>query len=508
MLDVGIAPNFEDLFLYETSGEKASYLALSHRWGGAKLLTTTSTNLSSHKKFIELADLCKTFQDAIMVTRKLGVRFLWNDSLCIIQNSASDWETESSRMGRIYSNATLTLSAACALSGDTGLFQSRETSGEVKVPFLTEDDSDIIPCFISDHSPRDFDQEVSQGPLGQRAWTLQERYLSTRIVHYGETQIHWECQEATWDEGSSLPLRLLSRFGIDGVGLHKSLRLSHWSVTHGFDAENKFIDGHGYNTWYGLVTEYSKRSLTFGSDKLPALSGLARLFARANHDEYLAGLWRKDLLVGLTWHKDQRCPSLRRPPPEGEAPRRAPSWSWASCDGEIKFGATEYESQPAIDTLSLCATVVHSGADFYGQIKSGSLSVTGIVKVCNPALTTDAAHDRGWVHTNGTMFDIDTGSSSADVRIGEIAFDSPDDPALLHTPTHALFLSAVVRGPEYRDFRPYAPQVLLRRPEWCYALSLKESDHDHRPGCFVRVGLARIDRAFFEGEAPREITIV
>ncbi|KAH8600698.1 heterokaryon incompatibility protein-domain-containing protein, partial [Bisporella sp. PMI_857] len=70
--------------------------------------------------------LPKTFQDTILVAQRLNISYIWIDSLCIIQDSAEDWQAESAIMGQIYSNCTLNIAAAGASDGSVGLFFERD----------------------------------------------------------------------------------------------------------------------------------------------------------------------------------------------------------------------------------------------------------------------------------------------------------------------------------------------------------------------------------------------
>jgi hypothetical protein len=110
--------------LCETSKMEASktYITLSHCWGRHIPLRLFIDNYSSLFERFKLIDLSKTFQDAIMIIRKLGIPFLWIDSLCIIQNSAMDWFTELSKMRQIYKNSYLNLAAAAAKDSTESLF--------------------------------------------------------------------------------------------------------------------------------------------------------------------------------------------------------------------------------------------------------------------------------------------------------------------------------------------------------------------------------------------------
>lgn len=118
--------------------DEAPYIALSHCWGLACIATTTTSNFTARKQNIAIKELPKTFQDAIEITRGLGVHYLWIDSLCIIQDSEADWERESSKMASIYKNAYLTVAASRSSDGSGGCFS---TLGEApyiwRTPFGT-----------------------------------------------------------------------------------------------------------------------------------------------------------------------------------------------------------------------------------------------------------------------------------------------------------------------------------------------------------------------------------
>ncbi|CAG9942401.1 unnamed protein product [Clonostachys rosea f. rosea IK726] len=93
---------------------KEDYATLSHCWGGQSIIKLTTDALAQFQKKIETASLPQTFRDAILVARRLGIRYLWIDSLCIIQDSLQDWQKEAALMGEVYSNSTLNVMAtAC-----------------------------------------------------------------------------------------------------------------------------------------------------------------------------------------------------------------------------------------------------------------------------------------------------------------------------------------------------------------------------------------------------------
>lgn len=135
------------------------------------------------------------------MTRQLGFQYLWIDSLCIVQDSAEDWQCESSRMATIYASSMLTLSASVSTSDDVGFLHARSLEGQqsVSLPYRLNGETQGS-YFLSNRSPSDFDDDATMGALNKRAWTLQERFLSRRSLFFGRDQHHWECQTSRFSE--------------------------------------------------------------------------------------------------------------------------------------------------------------------------------------------------------------------------------------------------------------------------------------------------------------------
>ncbi|KAJ9644074.1 hypothetical protein H2199_003942 [Coniosporium tulheliwenetii] len=118
------------------------YAALSHCWGPKQLLTTTQATFRSRIDGIAFEDLPRTFQDAVTVTRTLCLRYIWIDSLCIVQDSHQDWLTESAKMGTVYQDASIVIAASGASEGSEGCFIPRTNIAEpIKLPFCLDDDA-------------------------------------------------------------------------------------------------------------------------------------------------------------------------------------------------------------------------------------------------------------------------------------------------------------------------------------------------------------------------------
>ena len=168
---------------------------MSHCWGKldeSQRFCTFGCNLDSQRKNIDFGKLPKTFQHAVTVTRELGVRFLWIDSLCIIQShkdcpkkcdSGNDWDTESTKMETVFSSAYCTIAASSARNSAEGFLNQRQC---IKVPNASD-----TPLYVC--NTNDFRRDVEEGILSQRGWVLQERALSRRTIHFTENQTYWEC---------------------------------------------------------------------------------------------------------------------------------------------------------------------------------------------------------------------------------------------------------------------------------------------------------------------------
>lgn len=109
-----------------SSDQRERYISLSHSWGCEQPLITTTATLEQHKTGIPLSQLPATFRDAVLICRKLGIHYLWIDSLCIIQDSDVDWQQEASRMASVYRNSYLTVYATASSSPSSGIFRSKQ----------------------------------------------------------------------------------------------------------------------------------------------------------------------------------------------------------------------------------------------------------------------------------------------------------------------------------------------------------------------------------------------
>lgn len=340
VIDVGQSSSSQEPFLFISGNNatKAQYLTLSHCWGGADIPKLLKSNLIAWQSAISFDILPLTFKHAIVVTRTLGYRYLWIDSLCIIQDSADDWQVQSAQMQRVYSGSVLTIGAAWGLDSAAGCFVQRNPL--VTYPLTFSKDSNSV-FSIGPFSPNTPDRSLSQlssENLFSRAWVFQERILSPRILYYGHTGLHWECRESVaneiWPYGrprhianpvSQLGLQQLLGDTTSDSELKEMITLlrprSHSS--------NPMLDSSFlrpfYRTWLGLLIPYSKLRLTFSADKLPAISGVVSFIASRTDMTSVFGHWEELLPLDLLWSNAEYKGTSKDP--------SEPSWSWPSLHG-------------------------------------------------------------------------------------------------------------------------------------------------------------------------------
>ncbi|KAH7081462.1 hypothetical protein BKA63DRAFT_503876 [Paraphoma chrysanthemicola] len=379
------------------SSKSVEYATVSHRWqegGSAKLLRS---NIDSFMKAIDFTALPPIFQDSITATRRLGIDFVWIDALCIVQDDADDWRLESSTMGSVYQNAILNLGASGSIPrshgafddyfpdppAPIGLFVSRRASDYLipHVEIAREGFSRNLFGFSKILLP----QSHYRVPLLRRGWVFQERLLSPRSVYFGE-QLTWECPELfaneSFPEGSpgSLPFPFKD---------NRPFRLSRLLSRPIFDSlqyANGVVINDLYRRWLELVLDYSHCDLTFQSDALPAISGLAYGFAKILplSDVWMYGLFRMDLIRGLLWNRCVgHCTNVAAHPP---AQRDIPSWSWAATDLPVAFPHVHRISKTESEVFLATADFESSKPDLTSYRTSNSIKIVGCLR---PNLTAD-----------------------------------------------------------------------------------------------------------------------
>ncbi|KAH8807337.1 heterokaryon incompatibility protein-domain-containing protein [Xylogone sp. PMI_703] len=308
----------EPIYVHGTNGISGDYMILSHSWGKRPTLTTTTSTLTEHRNGIDLGQLPATFADAVRVTRMVGIKYLWIDSLRIIQDDPNDWMVESAKMLQYYRNAYATISALDTKDSFSGFLHDRQPNG-VQVSSSTN------LCLRDVFKNPSFSDILSDSVLEHRAWCFQERLISTRILVFGRSELLWECQTLSQRETSTKvndEFSTLYKFNIAPEYMKRA-----------FVACTSTDDL--MSVWYNISPQYANRNLTKETDMLPAISGIANFVQEKTGYTYLHGLWKEELWKGLLWLKL-----------ESGRHTGAPSWSWAATTGPIVYSEFNFDISP------------------------------------------------------------------------------------------------------------------------------------------------------------------
>ncbi|TRX94715.1 hypothetical protein FHL15_004487 [Xylaria flabelliformis] len=312
------------------------YLTLSHTWGRIGPTKLTLSNVKDMAEGIKIIDLPRMFQDTIRIGQRLKIRFLWVDSLCIIQDSPDDWAKECSVMDKVYRHGICNISACNSKDSTSSLFTAREPQSGAPIVFMQEyTDCAIRFSIIPDY----IDLVRRHANLYSRGWVLQERLLSPRIIHFAHF-LSWECHTCLtteiYDESMILHGARPSQLPFSERG---------WVFA---DESSEYPTNAA--RWWRLVQIYTRSNLTYQNDKLVAIAGLARAFSG---------------ILG-----------------------RAPSWSWASVEGEVYYEPTSRSisriiTQKLVEIQSI-STEPRRG-DAYGEIKGGELALKAfLIELSDP----------------------------------------------------------------------------------------------------------------------------
>jgi hypothetical protein len=440
VLDVGEAGDASDPFLYvpdDASQGQGTYVALSYCWGKdtGSFVMTTNSNIHERRAGIPLSSLPTTLREAVYITRRLDIRYLWIDALCTIQGCEDDWTSNAAKMDEIYGNAVITIAAASAKSCTEGVLKPR----------LFKDWN--LP------SPGAYESVLSvlgSEPINHRAWTLQERLLARRFLSFGTDYMTWQCQTQT---------KIHTEYEYYRPAL-SVLRSYH--MTQGLKSPSA--------RWERIILDYTARYVTHENDKLPALSGIAKVIQSRTGDQYLSGLWRNDILRQLCWHTDTYL--LKRIDFQKPKGYRAPSWSWASIDGNISF-----HSEPEVARFHAafvdCTVQPLFANDPLGRVKNGTLVLEGRLK----------QFEARWESEKGfPRFYGPEGSHVGPIWPNTVGRNVPEE----------------IRA-EWREMKPWCLQMSARHS--LVLLPVKDDGSGH----FQRVGIAIIEKSGWFEDAPRRI---
>lgn len=476
--------------------EKYAYVALSHSWASSKPLKTDKHNYLEHKDDIPWDDLSTVYQDTITLANALSIKYVWIDSLCIIQQDAEEWGREAHYMGRVYSNAFLVF---VALGGELALEKDPIESFTIHGT-ETETGKDVHKSTIHVRRKIEHDNLVNSanddttGEWFSRGWCFQERLFASRLLHFGGglEDITFECNtEITCECGGVDTLVAKGAF----AGKDKSELSSLWchakaQFMREFDAitrktpdeleeeELEEVRNQLLAMYISLCEDFSAKRFSFSDDKLPAMDSLASKLG-PYLGSYHAGLWEHNILIGMQWESFDATRSRRY------SPCCAPSFSWASCTGgaiwymdakEVLGDNEDFQCAEIVDVN----TVPADPNIPYGKVIFSSIVLRGFAK---PAIIETQEADRvGRMYLNDPdseqWVQIDTQDD-----IDEICARHYDDPMPV-----LCFRLSEKQTTSARETRRFVSTIVL-------------TPLDGEQGILRRIGFAILDAAFFNEEA-------
>ena len=269
-------------------------------------------------------------------------------------------------MHDVYRRAIGTIAATGASESSVGCFAHREPTQVQGLRIIGAWDGvpkQAYDCYWAHY----WHNDVDNSPLSKRGWALQERVLSTRVIHFGSEQVVWECCELSACE--TLPEGIVESV----PGTVSSLPAI--SMLTPANSDRKL-----FKAWKLIVELYMRSSLTKSSDRTIALSGLAEEFRLKFEDQYVAGLWGRSLHRQLLWRTVQNNKSPSRSP----SAYRAPSWSWLSIDAEVDVwpdpALEEIESDSTLTLIEILDVQIHLlGSNKTGQMTGGFVKIRGFL---------------------------------------------------------------------------------------------------------------------------------
>lgn len=323
-----------------------TYATLSHRWSYGQQFKLLTRNLQVYTDGQPLDILPQLFQDAFTVIKSLGIRYLWVDCLCIIQDSLSDWEIESLEMSKIYTNSICNISTTGLEDNSTGFLD--KVCDYLPLPYRVHPNwAQKVDegWYVLD--PFFWWAQVTKAPLTKRGWVFQERFLAPRVIHFGPEQVLWECASLdaceAFPQGVPAIVQSPRHTGFKRLDfLFKNYRGD--GLPPGTGRVLSMTEEDLLYCWCEIVQAYTRTSLTKPRDKLIALAGVAQLMSSSSDlthvtssKKYLAGLFEQHLLLMLEWHSYGNISSQFEPAGVRPPQYRAPSWSWASIDGRVFY---------------------------------------------------------------------------------------------------------------------------------------------------------------------------
>ena len=486
--------------------DEYKYVALSHYWACSKPIKTTSLNV--HERFggIPWGDLSEVFQDTIRVSLRLDIKYIWIDSLCIIQGDETDWLAESPKMSAIYQNAYVVFAA----HGDTLALEKEEkicNNEGITDRIASFGDTDVIVRQSLNHdnfvNPAD-DINCWFG----RAWCFQERLFSSRILHFGSTQeeIYFECNEHARCECGGMAY--VTQNGADSTWNHQKAHFARTlKKSEALQSEERMQLV--WRTYNALCETFTSQGLTHPADTLVALSSLIDRVSPCL-GEYFAGLWKYNILVGLQWESVDGRGSNRHPA------YVAPSFSWASRSGPIVWYISDTYLTPNPDDCTFAEVLeircestpgLSFGRYLSGYIKLRGHTTTmrfenepGCYSLGRLKIFKETASDDEVSSDDGMSSDDET-SETSDGQRGRreeedccwVCMDAIED--MLEARAKTVTCLDIMRDKVPEGSRAYISALIL----WPVP---------SQAGHFRRIGFSSMTPEFFQGAELADVTII
>ncbi|KAH7330050.1 heterokaryon incompatibility protein-domain-containing protein [Rhexocercosporidium sp. MPI-PUGE-AT-0058] len=393
VIDVGDGDTAH-LVLTGKMGQVTHYVALSHCWGTLlkeqtdKWCTTTSNEKDRRAQGFPVTELPRTFRDAIAVTRELGQRYLWIDSLCIIQDDHGDWETESKKMEAVFQHAYCTIAATSAEDSNEGFLNRPEEKYSQYVMVPESSGGKVYICTSIDD---DFDGDVMKGILNTRAWVLQERALSRRTIHFTKSQTYFEC-------GGGIRCEMLTHMKNANLSFQSDPEFPHSIRYRYLSAQIQLFQS--------LFTNYSTFGITDRTDRPVAIESLAKALAKALDTVVYYGIFKCFLHRSLMWQPAQNA-SLEKIAYEDN--KMPPSWSWMVYHGQIQYLQLEtgdVEWDHSVQFMDDKPSDLATSSDNHGYVLKARVRRLRDCKITSEGvILDDADNEVGLVH-----FDTQPGS--------------------------------------------------------------------------------------------------
>lgn len=325
------------------------YFALSYVWGGIERLKATRENIATLEQkgalFARSSSLPRSILDAMAFVARLNQRYLWVDSLCIVQDDQAEKHDQIGFMHEIYTAAYATIVQHSGCDADAGLPGVREGSRSL-IATKTHVGNHILMAKANYATPNVLRSSVHS----TRGWTLQEVLLSTRCLHFFNKHLtfvcgeewaqDWNMQYSNEDPSSSVATQELSRVS------HRLWQMNPFSLIRAEDGRERDPNATKWLRYfeiYGRVlTDYTVRSLSFETDTLAAFQGLGGAIARLNGARFHFGLPSNCFDLALLWIN------------LGSGERRAtdplfptPSWTWAAWKGQSTYNLCNLSGDPS-----------------------------------------------------------------------------------------------------------------------------------------------------------------